>query len=160
MVTSHIYIFFDPILYHKCFVWVALSEWVSNHCDVLRSTLYLFWCKVTMHVLQNSTCKQSRISIENLNWFWSLIQFHESWVSVTILIPRGAKSGFVIPKKMNGLQGNLIILGPYPHAMSTPQIMRFPIHFFGTMNFRFKHFRFKKVFQFKEEFHCSQNFST
>ena len=32
---------------------------------------------------------------------------------------------FCYTKKMNGLQGNLIILGPYPHAMSTPKIMRF-----------------------------------
>ena len=30
----------------------------------------------------------------------------------------------------------------------------------STVNFRFKHVRFKKVFRFKEEFHCSQNFST
>ena len=30
----------------------------------------------------------------------------------------------------------------------------------GTVNFRFKHVRFKEVFRFKEEFHCSQNFST
>ena len=29
-----------------------------------------------------------------------------------------------------------------------------------TVNFRFKHVRFKEVFRFKEEFHCSQNFST
>ena len=30
----------------------------------------------------------------------------------------------------------------------------------STVNFRFKHVRFKEVFRFKEEFHCSQNFST
>ena len=30
----------------------------------------------------------------------------------------------------------------------------------NTVNFWFKHVRFKEVFQFKEEFHCSQNFST
>ena len=30
----------------------------------------------------------------------------------------------------------------------------------GTVNFRFKHVRFKEVFRVKEEFHCSQNFST
>ena len=29
-----------------------------------------------------------------------------------------------------------------------------------TVNFGFKHVRFREVFQFKEEFHCSQNFST
>ena len=29
-----------------------------------------------------------------------------------------------------------------------------------TVIFRFKHVRFKEVFRFKEEFHCSQNFST
>ena len=29
-----------------------------------------------------------------------------------------------------------------------------------TVNFRFKHVRFKEVFRFKEEFHCSQNFRT
>ena len=29
-----------------------------------------------------------------------------------------------------------------------------------TVNFRFKHVRFKEVFRFKEEFHCFQNFST
>ena len=31
---------------------------------------------------------------------------------------------------------------------------------YGTVNFRFKHVQFKEVFRFKEEFHCSQNFST
>ena len=31
---------------------------------------------------------------------------------------------------------------------------------YNTVNFRFKHVRFKEVFWSKEEFHCSQNFST
>ena len=30
---------------------------------------------------------------------------------------------------------------------------------YGTVNFRFKHVRFKEVFRFKEECRCSQNFS-
>ena len=30
----------------------------------------------------------------------------------------------------------------------------------GTVNFRFKHVRFKEVFRFKEEFHRFKNFST
>ena len=33
-------------------------------------------------------------------------------------------------------------------------------HMVSTVNFRFKHVRFKEVFRFREEFHCSQNFST
>ena len=39
--------------------------------------------------------------------------------------------------------------------------IRHPFHrIVSTVNFRFKHVRFKEVFRFKEEFHCSQNFST
>ena len=44
--------------------------------------------------------------------------------------------------------------------MSIMKSKYFEYKFDDTVNFRFKHVRFKEVFPFKEEFHCSQNLST